>query len=43
VLPAALKQIIAATVAEDAGTTQLHQLQDAVYLILTSSYYNVWH
>lgn len=43
VLPASLKQIVAAAVQADAGTTQLHQLQTALYLILTSNYYNVWH
>lgn len=43
VLPASLKQIVAAAVQADAGTTQLHQVQTALYLILTSNYYNVWH
>ncbi|HEY3740651.1 MAG TPA: DUF1800 family protein [Bryobacteraceae bacterium] len=43
ILPAALKQIVATAVQADAGTTTIHQLQDAVYLILTSNYYNVWH
>jgi uncharacterized protein (DUF1800 family) len=43
VLPPSLKQIVASAVQADAGTTQLHQLQTALYLILTSNYYNVWH
>jgi uncharacterized protein (DUF1800 family) len=43
VLPAALKQIVATTVEADASTGALHQVQDALYLILTSNYYNVWH
>ena len=43
VLPASLKQIVASAVQADAGTTTLHQLQTALYLILTSNYYNVWH
>lgn len=43
VLPAPIKQIVATAVQADAGTTTLHQLQDALYLILTSNYYNVWH
>jgi uncharacterized protein (DUF1800 family) len=43
VLPASLKQIVAATVQADASTGPLHQVQDALYLILTSNYYNVWH
>jgi uncharacterized protein (DUF1800 family) len=43
VLPASLKQIVASAVQADAGTTTLHQVQTALYLILTSNYYNVWH
>ena len=41
-MPAAMNQIITnAVTADQAGN--LHRVQTAAYLILTSSYYNVWH
>ena len=41
-MPAAMKQIITTAVtADNAGA--LHQVQTGIYLILTASYYNVWH
>ena len=41
-MPAAMNQIITTAVtADQAGN--LHRVQTAAYLILTSSYYNVWH
>jgi uncharacterized protein (DUF1800 family) len=43
VLPASLKQIVTSAVQAEAGTSALHQVQTALYLILTSNYYNVWH
>ena len=43
VMPAALKQIVVTAVQADAGTSPLHQVQTALYLILSSNYYNVWH
>jgi uncharacterized protein (DUF1800 family) len=43
VLPAALKQAVVAAVQADAGSTPLHQVQTALYLLVTSDYYNVWH
>jgi hypothetical protein len=42
VMPAAMKTAIVNAVAGDTAGT-LHQVQTACYLILTSSYYNVWH
>jgi hypothetical protein len=43
VMPAAMKQIILNAITADVGINQLHQVETGVYLILTSSYYNVWH
>jgi len=42
-MPAAMKQTIVTAVTADASYGSLHQVQTACYLILTSSYYNVWH
>jgi uncharacterized protein (DUF1800 family) len=42
VMPAAMKTAIVTAVAGDTAGA-LHQVQTACYLILTSSYYNVWH
>ena len=42
VMPAAMKNDIVAAVAND-GQGPLHAVETAAYLILTSSYYNVWH
>jgi uncharacterized protein (DUF1800 family) len=42
-MPAAMNQIILAAVNADASNGALRQVETAVYLILTSSYYNVWH
>jgi hypothetical protein len=42
VMPAAMKSAITTAVTNDTRGT-LHQVQTACYLILTSSYYNVWH
>jgi uncharacterized protein (DUF1800 family) len=41
-MPAAMKAAIVAAVAAETGGS-LRQVQHACYLILTSSYYNVWH
>jgi hypothetical protein len=41
-MPAAMKQIIVTAVTGDTGGN-LHRVQTGIYLILTSSYYNVWH
>jgi hypothetical protein len=42
VMPAAMKNaIVSAVTADTLGP--LHRVQGACYLILTSSYYNVWH
>ncbi len=41
-MPATMKSIIVNTVTNDAAGA-LHRVQTACYLILTSSYYNVWH
>jgi hypothetical protein len=41
-MPAAMKQVIVNAVTADT-LGSLHQVQTACYLILTSSYYNVWH
>ena len=37
-----MKQIIVNAVSSD-GLGALHRVQTGIYLILTSSYYNVWH
>ncbi len=42
VMPQALKTIIVNAVTADQGGT-LHKVETAVYLILVSNYYNVWH
>ena len=42
-MPAAMKQIITTAVAADSSYGALKQVESAVYLILESSYYNVWH
>jgi hypothetical protein len=42
-MPAAMKQIIVTAVTADAANGALRQVETGVYLILTSSYYNVWH
>jgi uncharacterized protein (DUF1800 family) len=42
-MPAAMKQIIVTAVTADAANGSLRQVETGVYLILTSSYYNVWH
>jgi uncharacterized protein (DUF1800 family) len=42
VMPATMKSAIVTAVTNDTGGS-LHQVQTACYLILTSSYYNVWH
>ncbi len=42
-MPAAMKQIVVTAVTADAGNGRLRQAETACYLILTSSYYNVWH
>ncbi len=41
-MPAAMNQIITTAVAAD-SLGNLHRVQTACYLILTSNYYNVWH
>jgi hypothetical protein len=41
-MPAAMKQIVLNAVIADTGGN-LHRVQTGIYLILTSSYYNVWH
>jgi hypothetical protein len=41
-MPAAMKQIIVNAVTADTGGN-LRRIQTGIYLILTSSYYNVWH
>ncbi len=43
VMPAAMKSILVNAVSADSGNGSAHQVQLAAYLILTSSYYNVWH
>lgn len=43
VLPAALKQAVVAAVQADTGAPPIHRVQTALFLILTSNYYNVWH
>ncbi len=42
-MPAAMKQIIVTAVMADAANGALRQVETGVYLILTASYYNVWH
>jgi hypothetical protein len=42
VMPAAMKSAIVTAVTNDT-LGSLHRVQTACYLILTSSYYNVWH
>lgn len=42
-MPAAMKQTIVTAVTTVAPAGALYQVQTACYLILTSSYYNVWH
>jgi uncharacterized protein (DUF1800 family) len=42
VMPAAMKSAIVTAVAGD-GAGNLHRVETACYLILSSSYYNVWH
>lgn len=42
-MPAAMKQIITTAVAADQSYGALRQVQGAIYLILDSGYYNVWH
>jgi uncharacterized protein (DUF1800 family) len=42
VMPAAMKSAIVSAIAAD-NLGSLHQVENACYLILTSSYYNVWH
>jgi uncharacterized protein (DUF1800 family) len=41
-MPAGMKQTILTAVTAD-NTSSLHRVQTGIYLILTSSYYNVWH
>jgi len=41
-MPAAMKQTIVTAVTADTNGN-LHRVQTGIYLILTSSYYNVWH
>ncbi len=41
-MPTPMKQAVVTAVTADT-TSSLHRVQTAVYLILTSSYYNVWH
>jgi hypothetical protein len=41
-MPAAMKNQIVNAVTADPGPALL-KVEDAIYLILTSSYYNVWH
>ncbi len=41
-MPAAMKQTIVSAVTADTNGN-LHRVQTGIYLILTSSYYNVWH
>jgi uncharacterized protein (DUF1800 family) len=43
VMPAAMKAQIVTAVNAESGYGSLNQVQTACYLILTSSYYNVWH
>jgi uncharacterized protein (DUF1800 family) len=42
-MPAAMKQIIVTAVTADAQSGSLRQVETAVYLTLTTSYYSVWH
>jgi hypothetical protein len=43
VMPATMKSQITSAVSADSGNGNVHQVQTACYLILSSSYYNVWH
>jgi uncharacterized protein (DUF1800 family) len=43
VMPAAMKTIIVNAVSAEASSGALRQVETAVYLTLTSNYYNVWH
>jgi hypothetical protein len=42
-MPATMKQIITTAVTADQSYGALEQVEEAVYLILQSGYYNVWH
>ena len=42
VMPAALKQILIGAITNDSGGN-VHRVQTGAYLVLMSSYYNVWH
>jgi hypothetical protein len=42
VMPAAMKQIITTAVQGESGGN-LRRVQTALYLIVASNYYNVWH
>ena len=42
-MPAAMKQTIVNAVTAAGSLSPLNQVQTGIYLILTSSYYNVWH
>jgi hypothetical protein len=42
-MPTAMKQIITTAVTADKSYGALKQVEGAVYLVLQSSYYNVWH
>jgi hypothetical protein len=42
-MPATMKQYITTAVIGDTSSGALRQVQTAIYLTLTSSYYNVWH
>jgi len=41
-MPAGMKSTIVNAIAAD-GLSPLQKVEEACYLILTSSYYNVWH
>ena len=41
-MPSALKQIVTTAVQQETGGP-VRQVQTAVYLIISSNYYNVWH
>jgi len=43
VMPSAMKSAIVSAVTADASNGSVHQVQTACFLILSSSYYNVWH
>ena len=42
-MPTNMRTAIVNAVTADSASGALHQAQTACYLILTSSYYNVWH